>query len=76
MLACMSAEITTQAAEFPLRSVRARLPIVLAGMGSTPIIGGFLADHFGLISVFAFLAASVVAANLLCLTIPKTEHGA
>jgi MFS transporter, FSR family, fosmidomycin resistance protein len=44
--------------------------------GSAPIVGGILADHFGLISVFYFLAASVLAANLLCLTIPKTEHGA
>jgi len=43
---------------------------------SAPIIGGLLADRFGLISVFYFLAASVLAANLLCLTIPKTEHGA
>jgi MFS transporter, FSR family, fosmidomycin resistance protein len=42
---------------------------------SAPIIGGILADRFGLISVFYFLAASVLAANLLCLTIPKTEHG-
>lgn len=44
--------------------------------GSAPLIGGLLADHFGLISVFYFLAASVLIANLLCLTIPKTEHGA
>lgn len=43
--------------------------------GTAPVIGGLLADHYGLISVFYFLAASVLLANLLCLTIPKTEHG-
>lgn len=43
---------------------------------SAPLIGGLLADRFGLISVFYFLAVSVLLANLLCLTIPKTEHGA
>ena len=44
--------------------------------GAAPLIGGVLADHFGLISVFYFLAASVLLANILCFTIPKTEHGA
>jgi MFS family permease len=44
--------------------------------GTAPIIGGMLADRYGLIAVFYFLAASVLLANLLCLTIPKTEHGA
>jgi len=39
-----------------------------------PVIGGMLADRFGLISVFYFLAASVLLANLLCLTMPKTEY--
>ena len=43
---------------------------------AAPLIGGLLADHYGLLSVFYFLAASVLLANLLCLTIPKTEHGA
>jgi MFS family permease len=40
-----------------------------------PVIGGILADRFGLLSVFYFLAASVLLANLLCLTMPKTEYG-
>lgn len=43
--------------------------------GTAPLIGGMLADRYGLISVFYFLAASVLIANLLCLVIPKTEHG-
>ncbi|MDE2229744.1 MAG: MFS transporter [Alphaproteobacteria bacterium] len=40
-----------------------------------PVVGGFLADRFGLISVFYFLAASVLAGNVLCFLVPKTEHG-
>jgi len=40
-----------------------------------PLVGGFLADRFGLISVFYFLAASVLAGNVLCFLVPKTEHG-
>ena len=43
--------------------------------GAAPVAGGLLADRFGLISVFYFLAASVLIANLLCLMIPKSEHG-
>jgi len=42
---------------------------------AAPLAGGFLADRYGLISVFYFLAASVLAGNLLCLIVPKTEHG-
>jgi len=40
-----------------------------------PLVGGFLADRFGLISVFYFLAASVLAGNILCFLVPKTEQG-
>jgi MFS family permease len=40
-----------------------------------PIIGGALADRFGLISVFYFLAASVLLANIFTFMVPKTEHG-
>ncbi|MGH6977088.1 MAG: MFS transporter, partial [Stellaceae bacterium] len=40
-----------------------------------PVVGGFLADRFGLISVFYFLAASVLVGNVLCFLVPKTEHG-
>ncbi|MBM3951462.1 MAG: MFS transporter [Rhodospirillales bacterium] len=38
-----------------------------------PLIGGALADLYGLISVFYFLAASVLAANVLTLFVPKEE---
>jgi MFS transporter, FSR family, fosmidomycin resistance protein len=41
----------------------------------TPIIGGFIADAYGLPAVFYFLAASVLVANLLALAVPKSEHG-
>jgi MFS family permease len=40
-----------------------------------PIIGGALADRFGLVAVFYFLAAVVLVANLLALAVPKSEHG-
>jgi len=42
---------------------------------AAPLIGGMLADRFGLISVFYFLAASVLIGNGFCLLVPKTEHG-
>ena len=35
-----------------------------------PIIGGFLADSFGLVSVFYFLAAVMLLANVLALLVP------
>lgn len=41
-----------------------------------PLIGGALADAYGLVAVFYFLGASVLAANLLALSVPKTEHAA
>jgi MFS family permease len=41
----------------------------------TPVIGGLIADRFGLLAVFYFLAASVLVANLLALAVPRTEHG-
>jgi len=40
-----------------------------------PIVGGFIADAYGLPAVFYFLAASVLVANLLALAVPKSEHG-
>ncbi len=59
-----------------LASLTSALFAVQAAMaGLAPPIGGALADRFGLISVFYFLAASLLAANLLCLMVPKTEHG-
>jgi nitrate/nitrite transporter NarK len=36
-----------------------------------PLIGGALADRYGLIAVFYFLAASVLVANVLTLFVPK-----
>ncbi|HVM78346.1 MAG TPA: MFS transporter [Stellaceae bacterium] len=39
-----------------------------------PLIGGALADAYGLVAVFYFLGASVLVANLLALCVPKTEH--
>jgi MFS family permease len=41
----------------------------------TPIVGGVLADSFGLASVFYFLAATVLVANLLALAVPRSERG-
>ena len=38
-----------------------------------PPIGGALADRFGLIAVFYFLAGTVLFANLLTLMVPKEE---
>lgn len=39
-----------------------------------PIIGGALADRYGLIAVFYFLAAAVLVANVLTLFVPKDEN--
>lgn len=35
-----------------------------------PVVGGFLADRFGLVAVFYFLAASMLTANGLALLVP------
>jgi len=59
-----------------LASMTGAMFMVQAMMSAiAPLIGGMLADRYGLLSVFYFLAASVLLANLLCFTIPKTEHG-
>ena len=47
----------------------------LRSLRTQTLVGGFLADRFGLISVFYFLAASVFAGNVLRFVVPKTEHG-
>ena len=39
-----------------------------------PLVGGALADRYGLIAVFYFLAASVLVANILTLFVPKEER--
>jgi MFS family permease len=38
---------------------------------SIPIVGGMIADQYGLQSVFYLLAATVLASNLITLTLPK-----
>jgi MFS family permease len=38
-----------------------------------PIVGGALGDRFGLVSVFYFLAGSVLVANVLTLFVPKEQ---
>ncbi len=40
-----------------------------------PVVGGALADRFGLVSVFYFFAASVLVANILTLFVPREERG-
>lgn len=39
-----------------------------------PVIGGALADRFGLVAVFYFLAGTVLFANVLTLLVPKEER--
>jgi sugar phosphate permease len=40
------------------------------GSSIGPVIGGMLADRYGLMSVFFFLAVTIVVANLFILFIP------
>ena len=40
-----------------------------------PVIGGWLADRYGLGSVFYFLAGLVLIANLLAFAVPRSEKG-
>src|SRR3979411_2016445 len=40
---------------------------------SGPLLGGLVADSYGLTATFAFLAGTIVAANLFILFMPKTE---
>ncbi len=49
-----------------------------AGSAVSPLIGGFLADRYGLMSTFYFLAATIVVANLFIFLMPdmgKTTPG-
>jgi MFS family permease len=41
-----------------------------------PLFGGMIADRYGLLATFYFLAATIVVANLLVFWTPKTEHEA
>ena len=43
------------------------------GSSVAPLIGGMIADRYGLISTFWFLAATIIVANLFILVMPKSE---
>ena len=43
------------------------------GSSVGPVLGGLVADHYGLGSAFYFLAITIVAANLFIFLMPKTE---
>lgn len=43
------------------------------GSSVGPLLGGLVADRYGLTATFAFLAGTIVAANLFILFMPKTE---
>jgi MFS family permease len=43
------------------------------GSSVGPLLGGVVADSYGLTATFAFLAGTIVAANLFILFMPKTE---
>jgi MFS family permease len=46
------------------------------GSSIAPLIGGVIADRYGLGATFYFLAGTIVCANLLILVMPKTEGAA
>ena len=43
------------------------------GSSIGPLLGGLVADNYGLTATFVFLAGTIVAANLFILFMPKTE---
>ncbi len=43
------------------------------GSSVAPLVGGVIADHFGLGATFYFLAATIVCANLLIMLMPKGD---
>ncbi len=43
------------------------------GSSIGPLLGGLVADSYGLTATFAFLAGTIVAANLFILFMPRTE---
>jgi predicted MFS family arabinose efflux permease len=45
------------------------------GSSVGPMIGGTMADHFGLMSTFYFLAVTIVIANLFIFLIPAQTPG-
>src|SRR3954471_1646928 len=44
------------------------------GASIAPLIGGLIADRFGLLATFWFLAFTIVAANMFIFAMPKTAH--
>ena len=42
-----------------------------AGAGVAPLLGGIIADRYGLFAAFYFLAATIIVANLFVFLIPK-----
>jgi len=42
-----------------------------AGAAAGPICAGILADHFGIMSAFYFMAATIVVANLMIFFTPS-----
>jgi sugar phosphate permease len=45
------------------------------GSACGPIIGGVVADHYGLMATFYFLALTIVLANLFVFFVPATDSG-
>jgi len=41
-----------------------------------PLLAGLVADRYGLLATFYFLAATIVVANLFVLWVPKTAYAA
>jgi MFS family permease len=46
-----------------------------AGAAIGPLIGGLIADHYGLIAIFYYLAATIVVANMFIFFTPATPAG-
>ena len=44
-----------------------------AGSSISPLLGGIIADAYGLFAAFYFLAATIACANLLIFLMPKDE---
>jgi predicted MFS family arabinose efflux permease len=45
------------------------------GASVSPLLGGMIADRYGLLATFGFLAGTIVIANLLIFAMPKTQEG-
>jgi MFS family permease len=46
------------------------------GSSVAPVLGGVIADRYGLTATFLFLAATIVIANLFIVAMPKQDHAA